>query len=449
MGTHAVAVRAETSGEISCKLERGGVEIIDRYAQEWDALCKESGSAPFLRPEWIATYIRSFEPKSEVVLLVATAGGKLAAIMPLIRKRCWYAGVPMIKLAGPASAHSVQFDIARLPGSAGEMAVRSIWNLLKQTPDWHVLELPVFPDRGACQQLMSWAADEGLRTLTFLFQDSPILRMESGADGRLNWLSGTNRHFRHELRRFTRLLETEAGGKPELVLETQAKPALLDRFYELEAAGWKGQEQSAINCCEDIRAFYDGIAREAADRGYFRLYSLEVNGSMVAGAFGVTTESCSFPMKIAYNENLRRCGPGQVMFNGILEGCAAEGIPELFFGGDRDRYKTSWTQNTLPHFNGFVFAPGFRTRLAYHVRTGLISPLGKLRRRWRAKLADSNERARSPKKPVRAATQARAPAERTAATERPVNQTKPNSESSPRISTPAREDRACRGPQEE
>jgi hypothetical protein len=201
------------------------------------------------------------------------------------------------------------------------------------------------------------------------------------------------------------------------VLETKADPALLQQFYKLEAAGWKGHDGSAIHCGGDTLAFYDGIAREAAARGYFRLYSLEVNGAMVAGAFGVTTDACSYPMKIAYNEHLRRCGPGQVMFNGIFEDCAAAGIKELFFGGDRDRYKTSWTEDTLPHFNGFVFAPGFRTGVAYHIRTGILSPLGRLRRRWRnrqsaagGESAGSGTKPGSGKKPVQSTTQAKPPA---------------------------------------
>jgi CelD/BcsL family acetyltransferase involved in cellulose biosynthesis len=398
VGIHAVAVRADACEPVCPGIERGGADLIDRYAASWEKLCNEAGSPPFLRPEWIAAYLRAFEPGSEIVLLTASIGEKLAAIMPLIRKSCWYAGVPMVKLAGPANAHSVQFDIARLPGAAGEAAVRALWGLLKKTPGWHMLELPVFPDNGACQRLMGWAAEEGLRSLTFLFQDSPILRMQPDGEGRLNWLGGTSRHFRHELRRFARLLEAETGSKPQLVRETQANPSLLGQFYELEAAGWKGHEGSAIQCSSETRAFYDQIAREAAARGYLRLYSLEVNGSMVAGAFGVTTEGCSYPMKIAYDEGLRRCGPGQLMFNGILEECAAKQIKELFFGGDRDRYKTSWTQDTLPHFNGFVFAPCFRTRLAYLIRTGVLSPLGRLRRRWRRGSADDQGRAKAGKK---------------------------------------------------
>lgn len=383
-GTQTAAVREEASPQICPGVESGGAaELIERYQARWAKLCDEAGSPPFQRPEWIAAYLRAFEPKSQLVVMTASDGDRLVAILPLIRKRCWYAGVPMVKLAGPANAHSVQFDIARVPGPDGEAAVGTLWAQLKRMRGWNVLELPVFPDRGGCQQLMALASDEGLLTLTFLFQDSPILRMQPDNKGQLTWLGGTSRHFRHELRRFARLLESETGSKPELVRETQVNHSRLEQFYALEAAGWKGHERSAINCCPKTRSFYDAIAREAAARGYFRLYSLETNGSMVAGAFGVTTDFCAFPMKIAYNESLRRCGPGQVMFNGILEECAAKQIKELFFGGDKDRYKTSWTQDTLPHFNGFVFAPGLRTRLAYHIRTGVLSPLGRLRRRWR------------------------------------------------------------------
>ena len=85
-------------------------------------------------------------------------------------------------------------------------------------------------------------------------------------------------------------------------------------------------------------------------------------------------------MKIAFSEALRRGGPGHLMFNSILEECAGKRIPELFFGGAKDHYKELWTQETLPHFRGFVFAPGFRPRLACQIRTKVFPMLGRLRR---------------------------------------------------------------------
>src|SRR5260370_33381122 len=107
---------------------------------------------------------------------------------------------------------------------------------------------------------------------------------------------------------------------------------------------------------------------------------------MLAGAFSVETENCYYPMKIAYNEELRRGGPGQVLFNGILAECAQRRIPTLFFGGKKDRYKTSWTSETVPHFSRYIFSRGFRSQLAYRSRASVISRPGRLPRSHRAQV---------------------------------------------------------------
>ncbi len=312
------------------------------------------------------------------MLLTASAQDRLVAVLPMIRKRCWFAGIPMWKLTGAANIHSVRFDILRTSCEAGEASVQVFWDLLKHMQGWHILELPLIPENGACQRLISHANRDGYRTITARFHDGPILRMKVDEKGQFTWLHGTSRHFRHELRRFARLLAEETGDTPKLVRRTCADPKVLEQFYRLEASGWKGEEGSAISCAPETRAFYDQIAGEASMRGYFCLHSLETNAGMIAGAFSVETEQCFYPMKIAYNEALRRGGPGQLLFNGIFAECAEKRIPELFFGGKNDRYKSSWTSETLPHFNGFVFSRRFRARLIYEARTTIFRRLGRL-----------------------------------------------------------------------
>ena len=114
-------------------------------------------------------------------------------------------------------------------------------------------------------------------------------------------------------------------------------------FMRWETAGWKGSEGSAINCDKVARSFYAFDCGEATSGGYFRLHALEVNGRMTASAFSVVTDDCFFPMKITYDESLRRSGPGLLLLNGIMQECAENGVGELFFGGGKDYYKTSWT----------------------------------------------------------------------------------------------------------
>jgi CelD/BcsL family acetyltransferase involved in cellulose biosynthesis len=120
---------------------------------------------------------------------------------------------------------------------------------------------------------------------------------------------------------------------------------------------------------------------------------------MAAGSFGVKTPDCLSPLKLAINETLRRGAPGHLLFDSILAECAGNRIPELFFGGPKDHYKELWTPETLPHFRGFVFAPGFRSQLACQinqVKTKVFPMLSKLRRGLRDRLERYHRRKTEP-----------------------------------------------------
>ena len=354
---------------VTAKVEIGGLEIVERLAPRWEKLCEETHSLPFYRPEWIAAYLKAFEPDSQVVLMTASASDKLVAVLPLIRKRAWFAGIPVSKLVGAANIHSTQFDIVRTSCEAGEAAIPAFWSLFKRIPAWNMLELPLLSRNGAGLKLIRLASSDGCHTMSVRFSESPVLSLKRGEKGQLTWLHDTSRHFRHELRRCAKVLAREMGEEPRLVRRTNPDHEALEQFYELEASGWKGGEGSAIKCAPQTRSFYNQISQAAAAGGYFCLHSLEVNNRMLAGAFSVQSGDCLYPLKIAYDESLGRGGPGQVMFDRILDECTQRGITRLFFGGQNDAYKMKWTSETLPNFNAYVFSPDFRSKLAFRLRT--------------------------------------------------------------------------------
>jgi CelD/BcsL family acetyltransferase involved in cellulose biosynthesis len=409
--------------EIIAKVEVGGEDVIRTFSDRWERLCEEVQSPPYCRPEWIAAYIRAFEPRSEVVLVTASAGECLVGILPLIRRKCFYAGVPLTKLAGPANSHSIEFDILRAAGKEGDAAIRAMWNLLKRTPGWQMLELPLFPLSGTCPSLLSLAEEDGYPMLKVLVQNSPVLRLPGNGNGGPAQPVGS-RHFRHELRRFARILAEETGTEPKVMRWEEPDLTLLEEFFRLEESGWKGKNGSAINCRPETRAFYHEIAREASQRGYFCLHSLDAKGQMVAGAFSMTTRDGFYPMKVAYDENLRRGGPGHVLFNAIVTECSEKHIPELFFGGTDEHYKSLWTQEAVPLYSAFVFSSDIRSLLAYRVRNHVLSPLGKLRwmvrQRLQKKHGPSKRRAEKPEAKTDTAKLVKVPAAKPAKERRPT-----------------------------
>jgi CelD/BcsL family acetyltransferase involved in cellulose biosynthesis len=364
---------------VRSRVDAGDKGLIELHADKWTELCDEVQAPPFYRPEWIRVLLECFEPNSRLVLLTTHSDEKLSAILPLTRKRRWFGGVPVVKLSVPANIHSVYFDIPAVAGRREE-SIAQLWSQLKNIAGWHVTEVPLMPDSGTSRELLARAEEDGYTTLLIPFHESPILRMQADNQGQLNPLAGASRHFRHELRRFARLYREQTGQEPQIVRRDNPDAKILEKFFQLEASGWKGEEQSAINCAEETRAYYSQIANLAAARGYFSLYSLETDKEMIAGAFCVETRNCVFPMKIAYDERLHRTGPGQLLFNGILADCAQRHIPTLFFGGKKNRFKASWTSDTVPFFTGFIFNRGLLPGLAYRSRVSVVTRLGSLRR---------------------------------------------------------------------
>ena len=144
-------------------------------------------------------------------------------------------------------------------------------------------------------------------------------------------LAGVSRNLRSQMGRRRRALERL--GALELRI-TAGGPKLdrdLERFLSLEAAGWKGSQGTAILCREDTRRFYREFAQAAAARGWLRLYSLELDGRLIAGNYGLTFGDEAFLLKTAFSEPDGRLSPGLVLRAAVLESSIAAGLRGYHF----------------------------------------------------------------------------------------------------------------------
>src|SRR5262245_29330847 len=95
----------------------GGVEIIERLAEEWRALCAEGPcDQPFFRPEWVAAYVHAFASEKKLLILTARVDGRLRAVLPLVEEWAFFHGLPVRMLRGASNAHSGRFDLVRGAG---------------------------------------------------------------------------------------------------------------------------------------------------------------------------------------------------------------------------------------------------------------------------------------------------------------------------------------------
>jgi hypothetical protein len=280
-------------------------------------------------------------------------------------------------LRGAGNEHSCRFDLVRSAGEDGDLAVRTIWNALKDRDNWDLVELPYVPDGGAAEQLLQLAHEDGFLTGKYESYESPYIPLlSSDAD-----FIPLEAHFRSDLRRRLR----KARAKWDVVLRriTTANSTELNRFYDLEVGGWKGKKKTAIACSEATRRFYDNIAKAGAQFGYFSLYLLEFGDTVVAGHFGLSHQGRYYCPKVAYNESYAAYGPGHLIVDAILRDILPQSFREFDFVGPWMDWKGRWTRLGRKHSFCYIFHPGIRGHALYALRLKLVTALRRLVRPYR------------------------------------------------------------------
>jgi CelD/BcsL family acetyltransferase involved in cellulose biosynthesis len=149
----------------------------------------------------------------------------------------------------------------------------------------------------------------------------------------------------------------------------------LQRFYELEASGWKGEEKSAILCDSKMLRFFNDLADFAAHHRYFRLYMLELNDHLIAAHFSLVLKGRCYSPKVAYDQQFRQIAPGHLIVEEILRDCAECGVYGFDITGIDDEWKMKWATETRPVNHHWVFA-GVLGNLAYTIGLGMRRQFG-------------------------------------------------------------------------
>jgi CelD/BcsL family acetyltransferase involved in cellulose biosynthesis len=387
--------------ELSIRVQTGGVELVDQIGDAWRQLCDESGDEEvFYRPEWAQAYLRAFNSKADVIVLSVWAGAKLRGVLPLVRYRVTAYGLPIVKLSVPANVHSLRASLTVCRGDEGEAVLKALWQATKNLPQWDVIDVANVVNGNGMDRLITLARADGYATArkrtsqTLYLPISAALEQEPTAnkptekkaaekkpgdkkpEAQAPWLAGTRPKFRSHLRRSKRQLEEQ--GTLACKHFDAADPEALQKFYDLEASGWKGAEGTAIQCDPQTRQFYDLVAQAAARDGYLSLDFLELNGKPIAAHFGFNLRGRYFLAKAGYDEAFRRQGPGQLLMHEILSETPQRGLREFDFVGPATWDESRWASERRTNYRIFIFRKSLYGRLLHAVRISAWDALRKL-----------------------------------------------------------------------
>jgi CelD/BcsL family acetyltransferase involved in cellulose biosynthesis len=335
---------------------------------EWnETLARGPVDAPFSRHEWLEAWLSAFAAREEPLVLVARGPrGRAQGFAAFLEER--ERGVRL--LVAPANDHSCRVEWAL--GDEPERAAAAIWQHLRDRLRWDILLVRDVPREGPTSVLLERlaCADRHL-TGRWESQRSPWLPL-SGRDTEAELSSKFLANLR---RRLKRLGEQGAVAIARVDGADGLEPAL-QRFFHLEAAGWKGRRGTAIAADRRLVTFYSSIARAAAAGGWLALRELTVDGRPAAMHFGLAYRGTYFLPKPAYDEALGACSPGQLLLREVLAEARARELVALDFLGPDMPWKRDWAPRFRAHDWLYVYRPGLAGR-ALHAVKHRLRPLAK------------------------------------------------------------------------
>ena len=292
---------------------------------DWQRLADAAGS-PFSTFEWAETWWRHYggDRPLHLVRVSDADSGAAVAILPLYRAR---PRPRMLRFVGHGMADQLAPVCA--PEHAADAAAALASVLSDGIGRWQVLIADRLPGEGG------WPERIGGRVLDST--PSPVL--DPGGMGFDDWLKSRSKNFREQVRRRERKLAKAHELTYRLTEDPDRLDADLTTLIELHRARWGGDSRSF----EDRReAFHRDFARAALERGWLRLWTLELDGRPAASWLGYRFGGAEWYYQAGRDPALERENVGFVLMAHTIRAALDDGMREyrLLLGGEgyKDRF---------------------------------------------------------------------------------------------------------------
>jgi CelD/BcsL family acetyltransferase involved in cellulose biosynthesis len=298
----------------------------------WERL-ERKASSPMQTAPWSRAAAEALYPDGRLQVVLLGDPGDPRAIAPLVRSRSRAELIGAAELGEPAdllfadrqaaadlaralAAQKAPLLLRRLPRDSASVA--SVKSAHRMPTGVVVRPSPGHPSIELCH---GWTAPEGLL-----------------ANRRASDLRRARRHAEaHGELSFQVLAPTPSELEP-----------LLEEAIDVEAAGWKSREGSALKTDAPRRDFYRRYASEAARRGELRLCFMRIHGRAAAMQLALEWKRRLWLLKIGYDESFSRCSPGMLLLLESTRWAARRELHSVELLGVEAPWTRMWTEEVRP-----------------------------------------------------------------------------------------------------
>jgi CelD/BcsL family acetyltransferase involved in cellulose biosynthesis len=372
--TTATAARSRDQAELITDIGE-----LTALAGEWRALAERRGDA-FLTPEWFLAWLRhcgqGWEPH---VAVARSPRGTVRGLLPLVSS----------KSNGPREVRVCpigdRFHPVAAPGDEKAVAVALAPAIAPPGRGLRSLLLENVDAEGEWWRALAKTSETPLATVERSEATLPFVDLAGiGWD---EYLAGRSRQLRSQLGRKLRSLQREHDVRFRRTRSSEEVAEDLATLFRLHDARWAERSDSSALADPTVREFHREFASAAFERGWLRLFVMEVDGAPIAALYGWLIGGRWSYYQAGFDPAWSRNSPGFLLLGETIRAAIEEGASEYDMLRGDEAFKRR-------------FATSSRT-----VRTILLAPRGhqahinaaavdRLRRAWRVLPARPRARAR-------------------------------------------------------
>ena len=330
--------------EITIEIE-DGVDALTKLRAEWQTLFGESGAAPFLSWEWLATWHKWFGREKHPFLLCAREEGTLIGLLPLCAEKRrlsrFSPRMNRISFLGEAYGAPDYLDILALPGRKRKSA-DLFMNYLAELRPFDLLELEGMSADSYTLQVLTrhFANSSGFRYKIVPQFICPRMSLEAGWEELLE-RSQRSEYFKRCLRRLNKIASFEF----RVVSDVNAIPAAFGRFLGLHTGRWIGRGGSAAVRTPEQKGFMFDAACELARSGMARFEEIWLEGECRASLFGFESGDCYYFYLSGFDQAWSKYSLGFTTLWLSIREASQRGLKMYDFLRGDENYKFDWSDN--------------------------------------------------------------------------------------------------------
>ena len=336
-----------------------------RIKAAWETLSDaigESGSV-FGSYAWYETWWQYYSAGATLHLLTMWEADKLVGIAPLMRRKTNLHGLPVNSIGFIENRNSLHNDFIVIP-AARELFLQEVLRVLfEQSAQWDVLLLNNLPEISANHDpLVNILAETGRKWQKGPSFNSPYLMLSGSWT---EYLASRTTRTRKSLRNIQNTIAKAGEVSVRNIRTWQEFQQVREDIYYVAKQSWT--EKIGDSLATPVNeAFFDDLACRAAAKGCLSVWTLDLNGKMIAFEFHLKGCGKDHAMRGSYLPEFASLSPGTYLELQILKNAfdEPEKVLKYDFGGSFDSYKRKWTDDAVPHCAIAIFNDNLYSRFA-------------------------------------------------------------------------------------